>query len=402
VSRSAVRSEDRDLVARYLDFAELSGLSERTRYIRARTLTRLAAWLPVPLIEATADQFRAWHAQMPLCSESVRKCVTDASVFYAWTVTQGLRGDNPVTYRSRQPGEIPRDSDLTLIRAYLEYAEQSGLSGNTRYCRRRSLIRLSVWLPVPLIEATADQIRAWRAQMRLCSQSINNYVSDARVFYNWAVAEGLRGDNPADRVPVPRPGRRLPRPISDADLCAAIGSAPDRIRIWLILAAFCGFRCCEIALLRRESVFIDGPAPYILVAADATKGDRERIVPLAPLVVRKLCEAGLPVSGWMFTRRDGKAGPNTPHTVSALINQHLRACGIDSNAHALRHWFGTWTYAIENDPFAVAELMGHASLDSTRIYALVNPGKLSHIVAALPTMALDEQATPNPNQGTLW
>jgi hypothetical protein len=90
---------------------------------------------------------------------------------------------------------IARDADLALIRAYLEHARQSGLAQLSRYCRNRSLIRLAAWLPVPLIEATDDHLADWRAHLRLCNQSINNYVTDARMFYAWAVTRGLRSDN---------------------------------------------------------------------------------------------------------------------------------------------------------------------------------------------------------------
>lgn len=42
--------------------------------------------------------------------------------------------------------------------------------------------------------------------------------------------------------------------------------------------------------------------------------------------------------------------------------------GIAATAHGLRHRFGTKLYEATNDPFLVAQVMGHASTDTTRGY----------------------------------
>lgn len=266
-----------------------------------------------------------------------------------------------------------------MITTYLDYARLAGLAETTRYNRARTLARLEASLPVPLIEATPDMLAGWRASLRGCNQSVANYVTDVRMFFGWAEGvRGLRPDNPAAALPVPRRARRLPRPIETPDLVEAILSAPERIRAWLVLAAFCGLRACEIAYLRRECIFEHGP--MLLVAADATKGCDERMIPLIPLVLREL--GPLPAAGWMFPRRDGTAGPNTPHTVSRIANRHLKAWNV--TLHQLRHFFGTLVYDESEDVLLLAELMGHRCLDSSRIYAKIRSSKKTRVMAALP------------------
>src|ERR1700729_808438 len=161
-----------------------------------------------------------------------------------------------------------------VIDDYCRYARQQGLAPTTVYGRGKSLERLARWLGVPLAEATPEMLLSWREMMgrRLCSQSIANYVTDARRFFRWAQESGVRADNPAERLPAPRLGRRLPRPVSTDDLSAAIEAASPRVRRWLVLASLCGMRAKEIALLRRECVFDRAAQPYLLIAADATKG----------------------------------------------------------------------------------------------------------------------------------
>jgi integrase len=272
-----------------------------------------------------------------------------------------------------------------MIARYLEWAEQAGLAVNTRRFRRLVLGWLAAFLPVPLIEASPEQVTAWRKTLsHLCNQTIANYVSAIRQFYWWASeVEGLRPDNPAARVPAPRCGRRLPRPIGTGDLMRAISLAPRPIRLWLMLAAFCGLRTQEIALLRRECILDQAAVPGLLVSAEMTKGDNEHVIPL-PLWLLTEIIACVPARGWAFGRLDGQPGPNSPHRVSARGNRFLRECGIGATMHQLRHWFGTETYAISGDLLAIAEMMGHRQLQSTRGYAKVSAIRMVEIVNALP------------------
>ncbi len=152
-------------------------------------------------------------------------------------------------------------------------------------------------------------------------------------FYDFAVTQGIRPDNPAAGLPVPSPPRGIPRPVSEEDLAAALACASERVRPWLVLAGWAGFRAKEIALLRRESVLDTAIPPMLLVARNATKGRRGRRVPASPFVLAELRTAGLPRSGWMFPRRDGKPGPCTPWLVSQLAGRCFHEAGSAATLH---------------------------------------------------------------------
>jgi integrase/recombinase XerC len=273
--------------------------------------------------------------------------------------------------------------DDAVIR-YLTHLTLRGLAPGTITARRRFLRRLERALGVPLTEAAPAMLTAWRTSLTCTPAVISTYVSHASCFFTWAVAEGLCPANPAAGIPVPRAPRRLPRPISEADLMAAIAQAPPRIRLWLILAAWAGLRACEVAGLRAENIVLRADPPVILVAWDATKGIRERAIPLCPFAVAELAAAGLPARGWAFGRMDGRAGPNKPHRVSHVANDYLRDCGIPATLHQLRHRFGTETYRASRDLRAVQDLMGHADPATTAIYTAVSQPSAIAAVAALP------------------
>ena len=271
-----------------------------------------------------------------------------------------------------------------VLAGHLNYLRMLGRSAITIRQRRQVIVRLEGALPCPVLDAGPGELLVWRAGLA-GPDAVRAYVSHVRQFYAWAVDQGLIGENPAERLPVPQVGRRLPRPVGEDDLMDALAAAPDRIRLWIVLAAWSGLRAKEIAYLRRECILLDAkPVPLLLVIRDATKGRSERIVPLSPFVVKEIRAARLPLSGWCFRRHDGQPGPNTPHMVSYLASQYFRDCGIPATLHMLRHRFGTQAYAHGRDLRAVQEMLGHASPATTQIYADWDRASAAASVAALP------------------
>jgi integrase len=276
------------------------------------------------------------------------------------------------------------EPDPAVLARHLDYLRMLGRSPAMIRGRRNAVVRLGAALPGPLLEASGEDLLAWRSALAVSDGTVRSYVSHARQFYGWAARAGYVPASPAGQLPVPRKARRLPRPIATADLFYAVSVAPPRIRPWLILAAWCGLRAKEIALLRRECVMLAAAQPVILIAGDATKGKHERTVPVSRFAAGELAAAQLPLTGWCFPRGDGRPGPNHPARVSGLAAAFLRSAGIPATLHQLRHWFGTSTYAVNKDLRAVQELMGHRTVESTQGYADWDRSAASAAVEALP------------------
>jgi integrase/recombinase XerC len=274
-----------------------------------------------------------------------------------------------------------------LTEEHLEYLRLSGHTATSVYSRKRALARMAAALAVPLLSATPADLAAWRASLTTGDAATVAYVSHARNFYSWALDQGLIDSNPAAALPVPRLGRRVPRPIAEDDLMYALAAAPRRIRCWLVLAAWCGLRAREIALLRRENVLETASPPVLIVAAGATKGHSERVIPLSAFALTELSAARLPPSGYVFRRMDGRPGPNEAWLVSQLANRHLHNCGIAATLHQLRHRFGTAAYHASRDLRAVQELLGHANPSTTAGYAAWDRAAAAAAVEAIPAPA---------------
>jgi integrase len=304
-----------------------------------------------------------------------------------------LRGRSPAAERLAESHAVTLPGGV--LAAHLKHLR---LRGQTTYHRERALARMSAIITVPLLEATRGDLLAWREAIgHLAPETIVHYVSHANQFYEWAIEEGLADRNPAARLPVPKTGRRVPRPISEDDLMRAVECAPRRIRPWLVLAGWCAFRDCEIAYLQRESVLDTRRSPVVIVAADATKGLDERVVPLSPFVLGELYDYGLPARGFVFRRRDGKPGPNTPALISLAANTYLHSIGIAETMHKLRARCLTQLHEETLDIVVVKDAAGHKSLATTAIYTKMSQPRSEAGFAALPVPGR-LRAVPNRKQ----
>jgi integrase len=280
---------------------------------------------------------------------------------------------------------IGHHGDCPTLGRHLDHLRSLGHTSGSVYSRKRMIVRTAAALEVPLAECTTHDLLGWLMRLDVASDTRRDYTTHLRRFMAFAVEDGLRHDDPAASLPVPRKTRRLPRPCGTDALMLALETAPPRIRPWLLLASHCGLRACEISRLRRENILETADPPVLLVTRHMAKGGRfERIVPLAPCVVADIPAWNLPRSGWAFPRHDGKRGPNTAAKISQLANFHLHDVGIESTLHTLRHWFGTSCYRQRRDLLAVQGLMGHQDPASTAIYAAYDQAGAAADVAALP------------------
>ena len=150
------------------------------------------------------------------------------------------------------------------------------------------------------------------------------------------------------------------------------------MRAWLLCMTLAGLRCLEVAAL-RPSDLVEQPTG-VLLHLRVTKGGGSATIPAHPLLLEAL--AVLPIRNGLWW--DVSAG-----TLSASVNRHLRAAGVAGTAHALRHWAGTsWYRASGHDLLTTATLMRHASVDTTMIYAALDPARPQAVTRAVVLRAV--------------
>jgi site-specific recombinase XerD len=276
-------------------------------------------------------------------------------------------------------GLRPDHPDFEVLKAFARYQRLRGLSPETI---RREAIVLTAFgrdTAVRLLEATTDDIQEFLDSRRLQDRTRSSYISYFAAFYRWAVRDERTERDPTIRLIRPKLPRTLPRPMSSSDLARALAEADDRMRLWLCLAAYQGFRAAEIAGLRVEDIQFDLARPLIHVRG---KGGRERIVPLNRETERAMHAYGMPTRGALFQDPE-RVNPFRPGTVTKYISEYLHGIGIDATAHRGRHWFATEVYDRTKDLLLTKELLGHSSVMTTEIYAALRLGSAAGTVRDL-------------------
>lgn len=257
--------------------------------------------------------------------------------------------------------------DPDLWRGFRQDQVRRNLSETTIAGRRGRLRLFSDHLgDKPITEATSEDVEQWLDARGVTARTRSVYVSSLHAFYEWARRAGHVTVPPTLDVIRPRVGRLTPHPISPGDFLMAVENASQKMRCWLTLGAFEGFRCKEIAGLRCEDVMLDRDPPMLRI--NEGKGGHEDTMPLNRTAERELLAYGIHGRrGPVFVSPTGRG--TTANSVSTLGNRYLHSLGIDATMHDLRHAFVSWVYGETHDLRLAQELARHADPRTTAGYA---------------------------------
>ena len=250
---------------------------------------------------------------------------------------------------------------------------------------RRDLADLAAALGRPPSEASVGDLETWAAGLRargLSPATIARRLAAARSFYRHLVLLGIRTDNPAAAVDLPRRRRRLPRTLSPGEIerliAGARGTGPralrDRALVELLYGA--GLRVSEAVGLDLARIDLEER-----LVRPLGKGDKERIVPLgreAVDAVRRYLARGRP---FLDRRRrpelflNAQGGPLTRAGAFLILRRLAEQAGLEPervHPHLLRHSFATHLLEGGADLRSVQEMLGHADLATTELYTHVS------------------------------
>ncbi len=273
------------------------------------------------------------------------------------------------------------------LQKYLTYLQiEKNCSPITLHCYRTELQKLLTYLDDKIanlndikIDLLRDYIYGTCQVRKLSPNSIYKLISIFKSFFNYLEENGYIEKNPARAIKLPRKIKPVPTAVSNDDfkrLITSVKFSPARCRKNLIrdclifyMLYYCGLRRCELLNLSWEDV--DLGKQWLIVRCGKNKKDR--IIPLHPKVIEFLdlyLEQRLPMkNNALITGEQGRR--LTVSSFNNIINMHLFVCGIKKkgySAHSFRHGFATRLIEKNINIFMVQRLLGHSSLDSTRIY----------------------------------
>lgn len=200
--------------------------------------------------------------------------------------------------------------------------------------------------------------------------------------YRWGISTGQTTNDPVKAIPRIRVPAHQPRPTHPDFIDKAFRSCKHFNDVTMIvLALYAGLRCKEIASLHSNDIY-DG---QIRVQG---KGSRVRYVP-----VHEMLEVLIPhiPAGWVFPSGRNPTGHYLPASISQRLGDLLGPEG--PGGHSLRHHFATELYSRTHDLILIQELLGHASIATTRIYTRGDSSRLAPAVRALPRRDAVTEAT---------
>ena len=274
-----------------------------------------------------------------------------------------------------------------------------GLARNTLESYRRDVGQFAAWMREAqgraLLEAASADLQrhlAWQVDTKHAKpRTTSRLVSALKRFFQFAVREGLRKDDPAATLESPKLPRSLPKSLSEAEVEALL-AAPDtrtaqglRDRAMLETLYASGLRVSELVGLKTVQVSLDMGVVRVL-----GKGSKERLTPLGEeatdWIVRYQEEAraqllGARRSDALFVTARGAA--MTRQAFWALVKRYAVRAGIPRSVspHTLRHAFATHLINHGADLRVVQLLLGHADISTTQIYTHVARERLKALHA---------------------
>jgi integrase/recombinase XerD len=240
--------------------------------------------------------------------------------------------------------------------------------------------------PAHLTTPTVTAYRAHLQALGLSPATINRHLVSLKRYTAWAHEQGLVGVDPGKPVKlvprVPPPPRQITDREEAALVAAVTAHGTPRDRALVVTALHTGLRAEELCGLRPVDVTVAARSGVVRVYG---KRNKYREVPLnstARDTLRTYLTMLPEDTRCLFPSRkggeraggtDGEDTPRTavsitPRALGYLLARYARLAKVpDLSPHDLRHRFG-YRMAKAVPLHRLAQLMGHDSLDTTRIY----------------------------------
>jgi integrase/recombinase XerD len=298
---------------------------------------------------------------------------------------------------------MPIESD---VRDYLGWMEVHNYARTTVACRMRYLgyfVTFAASHEVAEVNAVhlellLDYQRALFAHRKRNGKPLSFGTQSQRLipivqFFSWLRRERRIELNPAAELLMPRPDRPLPQATLTAQEMTCLLNVPDVTRVLglrdrAILEVFysCALRRAELISLWVRDV--DAERGTLFVRSG--KGAKDRYVPIgerALFWVRLYSEIARPhlvgarMADHLFLSSSGT--PICPDWLCRKIREYLKLAGIAKrgSCHLLRHSVATLLLEGGADIRYVAEMLGHARLETTQRYTRVSIEKLRDVHA---------------------
>lgn len=233
----------------------------------------------------------------------------------------------------------------------------------------RDIIAFCKWLADR--ELTKELVLEYKAELveNYAPASVNSILASLNGFFSYNEWHELKVKNLKIQ-------RRIfcqsEKELTKAEYEKLLKAAKDKRneRIYLVMQTICatGIRVSELPYITAEAVK-SGQAQVKL------KGKIRMIIlnkALCRVLKKYMQEQGI-TSGSIFITRNGK--PLDRHTIWKCMKDLCEIAGVPKEKvfpHNLRHLFAKTYYSLQKDIVRLADILGHSSINTTRVYTIEN------------------------------
>jgi integrase/recombinase XerC len=274
-----------------------------------------------------------------------------------------------------------KESFLLYLNVERHYSQHTILSYKNDLDQFYSFITINCSCNNP-VDISSQDVRAWVISLLdrgISPATVHRKISCLRVFYRYLRKEGLMKNDPLEKLVLPKRKKRLPVFVDEKSISGLLDTfefgedfAGQRNRTIIEMLYNTGMRRSELIGLKDSDVDISGESVRVL-----GKRNKERIIPLVRPFIPKLKEyikvrdesINTDNNGWFFiTDKGNKLYDKYVYTI---VKKYLTmVTTIEKRSpHVLRHTFATHMLNHGADLNSIKELLGHANLSATQIYA---------------------------------
>ena len=293
--------------------------------------------------------------------------------------------DVELVHKEKPFDEDYKKENKRLFESFLDSKKLEGRSDNTLNYYKLMLSKLLMSIEKPLQNYTTNDIREWLLLYKetgVSNVTVNNVRRIFSSFFSWLEAEEYILRDPMRRIHRVKEEYQVKKAYSEWEIerlrVYLKDSVRDRAIFELLLST--GMRLSELGGLNQGDV--DFSEREIIVFG---KGAKQRIVYFderTALFLQQYLESRDDDNPALFVqekRVNGKWERLGTSGIGTLIRQWGKSCNIDNvHAHRFRRTMATRALRAGMPIEQIQVILGHSSIETTRIYAKVNQGDVKY------------------------
>jgi len=272
-----------------------------------------------------------------------------------------------------------------VLYRYLDYCEVFKCNKKKSIRVAENIIRrLSSYSKAEYLDQlTQDKIEDWlfhgRYDLKWSPKTIRNRLTILNPFFKWCIQKEYLQENPAQNIPRPPLGSKIPRHLSQRDAEKLMDWTKhmrydyryNKYRAIAIIGLFLhtGIRRAELINLKNDHVDLQRRVLYV----QNGKGNKDRMIPLNRAIIRILEDyikekqrlKRETIYFFCSMRQDSKVSDKM---LVRLVKKIRERSGVFFTPHMLRHTYATLLLENGCDLYSISKTLGHSDIKTTTIY----------------------------------